>query len=377
MMTTPTIEHSTLSTLVRTQLQDRGAELIDWRCQPIDGGTGEGLGLWRVSGRANQQGQVTVWSLVLKILSPQTSGSAINDWNYWRREAHVYESGLLQELPSGLATVRCYQVAEQDDGAVWLWVEDLGEQTTTAWTATHYRQVGRCLGQFNGRYLTGKTLPDHPWLSRHWLHQWLDRAPGMSKLATLADYPRVQRLYPLDVRQGYQKLWDKRASLLTILDHLPQTLCHRDAFPMNLLIANNNRSDTKFTAIDWAYTGIGAIGEDLAALVFAEVTVFRKIPLTIAQERADAAVDGYIQGLHDIGWQGDTSLVHSGYLIASLLRFGVGMIPVSLNIVTNPKVDEWAEEAYGHPLNIMIDYWVEVARWRFRLAEDLYRLLGE
>lgn len=376
-MTTPTIDHATLLMLVRTLLQNRDAELIDWRCQSIDGGTGEGLGLWRISGQANQQGQVTAWSLVLKILSPQTSGAAIDDWNYWRREAHVYESELLQELPSALAAARCYQVTTQDDGAVWLWLEDVGEQITTTWTGAHYRQAGRCLGQFNGCYLTGKTLPDHSWLSRRWLHQWLDRAPGMSKIVTLVDHPRVQRLYPPDVLQGYQKLWQQRARLLATLERLPQTLCHRDAFPLNLLITNGQQSEVKFTAIDWAYTGIGAIGEEVAALAFAEVTVFRQIPLAIAQENAAAAVEGYLQGLDDLGWQGEQMLVHCGYLSAALLRFGVGMVPVSLNIVTNPRVDEWAEAAYGYPLDEMIDYWVDIARWRLALAEELYQLLGE
>lgn len=374
-MTTPTIDHATLLMLVRALLHDGDAALIDWRCQPIDGGTGEGLGLWRVSGQAKQQGQVVAWSLVLKILSPQTSGAAIADWNYWRREAHVYESDLLQELPSGLAALRCYQVAEQDDGTVWLWLEDAGEQTTTTWTAAHYQQAGRCLGQFNGRYLTGKMLPDHPWLSRRWLPQWLDRAPGMNKLATLADHPRVQQLYPPDVLQGYQKLWWQRARLLAALAQLPQTLCHRDAFPLNLLTANTQQSDVKFTAIDWAYTGIGSIGEEVAALAFAEVTVFRRIPLAIAQENAAAAVEGYLQGLDDLGWQGEQRLVYCGYVSAALLRFGVGMVPVSLNIVTNPRVDEWAEAVYGNPLDVMIDYWVEIARWRLALAEELYPLL--
>lgn len=376
-MTTPTIELSTLSLLVRTLLQDRVAELIDWRCQPIDGGTGEGLGLWRISGQAKRQGQVTAWSLVLKILSPQTSGGAIADWNYWRREAHVYESGLLQELPPGLAAARCYQVAEQEDGAVWLWLEDIGEQNTIAWTAVHYRQAGYCLGQFNGRYLTGEALPDHPWLSRRWLHQWLERAPGMSKLALLADHPRVQRLYPPDVQQGYQKLWQQRARLLAALERLPQTLCHRDAFPMNLLLVNAQQRDATFVGIDWAYTGIGAVGEELAALVFAEATLLRRIPLAVVQENAVMALEGYLQGLNELGWQGDQTVVRCGYLSATLLRFGVGMVPVSLNIVTNPRVDEWAEAAYGYPLDVMIDYWVEIARWRLTLAEELYQLLDE
>lgn len=374
-MRTPTITESTLTVLVRSVLQKTNTEVITWRCQPIAGGTGEGLGLWRVAGTERRQGEVTDWSLVLKIISPQTSGATLADWNYWRREACVYESDLLTRLPPDLTAVHCYQVVEQPDGAVWLWLADLGTQAESKWSATTYWQAGRALGQFNGAYLSGTPLPDQPWLSRRWLEQWLNRAPGMSKLATLADQRRVQRLYPPDVWQGYQTLWDRRMSLLAVAERLPQTFCHRDAFPMNLLPSDNITGSTQFTAIDWAYAGIGAIGEELAALIFAEVTLLRQIPLSVAQENGAAAIAGYIQGLRDTGWQGDQALVYRGYLIAALLRFGLGMVPVSLHIVTDPKVDEWAEAAYGYPLDDMIEYWVDVARWRLRLAENLYHLL--
>lgn len=361
---------------VQSMLQQTSTELIEWRCQPITGGTGEGVGLWRVAGTARRQDEIADWSLVLKIIGPQASGATLGDWNYWRREACVYESDLLTHLPPDLTAVHCYQVVEQPDGTVWLWLADLGPQDESKWSATTYWQAGRALGQFNGAYLNGKPLPDQPWISRRWLHQWLDRAPGMSQLAMLADQRRVQRLYPPDVWQGYQTLWNRRLSLLAVADRLPQTFCHRDAFPMNLLLRNDKNNSAHFTAIDWAYAGIGAIGEEVAALVFAEVTLLRQIPLSVAQENGAAAIAGYLQGLRDTGWQGNEDLVYCGYLIAALLRFGVGMVAVSLNIVTNPTVDEWAEAAYGYPLDDMIEYWVDVARWRLQLAEELYQLLG-
>ncbi|MCB0108889.1 MAG: hypothetical protein KDE53_23370, partial [Caldilineaceae bacterium] len=110
------------------------------------------------------------------------------------------------------------------------------------------------------------------------------------------------------------------------------------------------------------------------ALTFAEVTLFKRIDLAVAQSNAAAAWDGYLSGLVTSGWDGEAKAVRLGYLASALLRYGVGMVPVSINVVTNSRIHEWAEPVYGFPIEEMIDYWVEVARWRLELMTELMEL---
>lgn len=146
------------------------------------------------------------------------------------------------------------------------------------------------------------------------------------------------------------------------------------AFPGNLFVRPTAIGGEKFVAIDWAYAGIDAIGAELAALTFAKVTLFKRIDLATVRSNAAAAWDGYLLGLATAGWRGAPRAPRVGYLATALLRFGVGMVPVSINVVTDSRIHEWAEPVYGHPIAEMIDYWIEVARWRLELMTELMAL---
>lgn len=192
----PSLTAQMLNPILRTLCADQSATVLRLETEPLTGGTGEGLGLYRVFGQAQTQGNVILWSVVLKILSPATSGARGEDWNYWRREAHVYASGLLSTLPGPLKTPRCYGVQDQADGSCWLWLEDLGQVAPDPWNTDMVWRAAHHLGQGNGHYLLGHPLPDEPWLNRAFLPQWLDRAPGMAWLAEALPHPLVRRLYP-------------------------------------------------------------------------------------------------------------------------------------------------------------------------------------
>lgn len=196
----------------------------------------------------------------------------------------------------------------------------------------------------------------------------------MTRLDDTLSHPYVRRLFPNDVLSGYRQLWTMRKQLLTRLTQLPQTFCHLDAFPNNLFIRPILSGEQEYVAIDWAYAGIDAIGAELTPLVFARVTLLDRIDLTAARANADVAFDGYLAGLAAVGRRGDATEVRIGYLATALLRFGVGMVPVSINVVTDPRIHKWAEQVYGYPIEEMIAYWVEVARWRLELMEELMTL---
>lgn len=369
-----TLTTQTMTEVVCAIFADPNSTVLTVETHPLTGGTGEGLGLYRVTGTAHVNHLVTVWSVVLKILSPAVSGQAPSAWNYWRREAHVYESGLLTTLPGPLAIPRCYGVTDQVDGSCWIWLEDLGQTTETDWHTDRYWLAAHHLGQHNGHYLTGHPLPAYPWLNHTFLPQWLDRAPGMIRLDEALTHPLVRRLYPDDVVLGYQRLWAMRVDLMAKLARLPQTFCHLDAFPNNLIPGQRATGADEFVAIDWAYAGIDVLGAELAPLIFARITLLERVDLTIVKRNADAAVGGYLAGLASVGWVGEPTQVQFGCLATALLRFGVGMVPVSLNIVTDPQIHDWAEPVYGYPIEEMIDYWVTLARWRLELIVELTSL---
>jgi hypothetical protein len=61
-----------------------------------------------------------------------------------------------------------------------------------------------------------------------------------------------------------EQFWGQRHDLLRALDHLPVCFCHHDAFRRNLLA----RNVAETVAIDWSYTGFGAVGEESGTLTW-------------------------------------------------------------------------------------------------------------
>ena len=164
----------------------------------------------------------------------------------------------------------------------------------------------------------GAPLPASDWLSRDPLTHWTaDADVALKKLVEYRDHPIVQRIYPAEVIDTTRQLCKERPLFLEGLHRLPQTLCHQDVFRRNLFA-----QDDHTLAIDWEMMGIGAVGEDLAGLVSANLALREGDP---AQGDAlDKLVFlGYMDGLRDIGWQGDADLVRFGYTAASALRYGL------------------------------------------------------
>jgi hypothetical protein len=191
-------------------------------------------GIYRLTGQARDHGEIRPWSIVLKLCTSQLGSAQPTDWNYWQREFLAYQSGLLDHLPAGLAAPRCYGV-EQSPEMFWLWLEDVTDVLGTRWPLARYALAARHLGQFNGAYLAGLPLPSAAWLDVGWLRNLVDQAtPVITRLRERFRYRTSFRLLPADIVTGLLRLWDERQFFLDVLDTLPQTLCHRDAFRRNL-----------------------------------------------------------------------------------------------------------------------------------------------
>lgn len=237
-----TVDKSLLTAFVRHALGNETIELLDWQFQAIRGGFAQetvgGQGVYRLSGRAQTQNETLFWSLILKVLgaSPGIGSDNTADWNYWKREVLAYQSGLLDHLPGNFCAPRCFGVIEYPGDEFWIWLEDIAEAVGSEWPLEHYGVVGRHLGQFNGAYLVGGSVPEKPWFTRGRVRNWLELGePVLQDLGSLAQHPLARRWLTEESLERIHWLWVEREKFLEALDRLPRSLCHHDAFRRNLL----------------------------------------------------------------------------------------------------------------------------------------------
>ena len=223
-------------------------------------------GLWHVS--------VPSDSAVLKVIVEGGTGSL---WPsspdpahpyYWRREACVYESG----VAAAFGTPACRALVEREDGSVALWLEDVPE--VDAWTPALLGEVARRVGSAQA-----SAPPEHTWLSRGWLRAYI-------------------ALHGVTHGEG----------VLARLDALPQTLCHHDLHPANVLAGG--------LVIDWAYCGLAPAGLDAGVLV-ADGIADEAFPAEWADEVAAAVWRGYVDGL---GGAFDEDDVRFAFVYGAALR---------------------------------------------------------
>jgi hypothetical protein len=259
------------------------------------------------------KGSQLAWSLVLKVISLGASdvSHASPDEShelYWKREALAYQSGLLDDLPGGITTARCYGVTEQRDGSVWLWLEDVKESLGPEWPLEQYAYAARCLGRFNGAYLNERPMPAYPWLIKSGSPRGLldHNTEVRDEIADTKNWqhPMVRSAFPIPVIERLLRLWDDRGPLLDVLDRVPHTLCHLDAWRCNMFAPADRNGQRRLVLIDWAFVGRGAIATDAGTLFTSSFSMFGVE--TVEPAVFDRTiVEHYLDGLRDAGWEGD------------------------------------------------------------------------
>jgi hypothetical protein len=354
------IDRATLAPLVQSALNSETVDVIDWECTQLHGGLGAGTAIYRFAGQGREQGQTVPWSLILKTLHPQIPADAPSAWNYYKREADAYRSGWLADLPGGLAAPRCFGVLEHPDGTCWIWLEDVRDEIGPHWPLEHYRVVARHAGQFNGVYLVDRPLPSWPWLSVGWMRQYVEQAaPALPLLRDSLDHPLVRRAWPGDAIDRFFRLWEERDLFLDALDRLPQTICHLDVFRRNLFACKMADGGDQTVAVDWAFAGRGAIGEELVPLIQASVAFYEVGPEK-AQALEEIVFDGYFEGLRDAGWRGDPRQVRLGYAAASLRYRCGGELGRFLPILLDESLHDIAQQTFGRSVGEVADFWAYV-----------------
>lgn len=380
----PDIEQATLARVVCRALNRDRIELGDWSCYPLKAGFGPTTGgLYRCYGAGQEEGQTVPWSLILKITRPPRdaaaagAGEEMSVFNYWKREALVYQSGVLDALPGGLAAPRCFGVEEQPDGLLWLWLEDIQESISGRWLPSQYVAAARHLGAFNAAYLIDHALPSFSWLATGWLRSWVAQfSPlvGLLNAESTWQNPFVRAAFPVPVAEELQRLWVEREQFLEALDRLPQTLCHFDAWRTNLFARVSPEGQEQTVAIDWAFAGIGAIGEEINPLVWASLSFF-EIELEEARALDALIFDGYVAGLREAGWQGDVRQARFGYVASAALRYGIPVLWGLADALDDSR-HAAVEELFGRPMEEVLRRHADRTYLLLDLAEEARGLLS-
>ena len=375
------IDHTTLTPMVQQVLGSDTVEVTEFQREEIHGGYGGGEGVYRFTGTGRDGDDTIPWSLILKVIGvrPEPERNEPSGWGYWKREVLAYQSGLLDDLPGRLVAPRCFGVSEHPGGQFWLWLEDIRDEIGPTWPLAHYGVVARHLGQFNGAYLMGLPAPSQRWLTRSLLRSQLARPQaglGIARLHNSLDHPPVRHVFSRDLSDRLFRLWAQRDRLIEALEQLPQTFCHMDAFRLNLFAGRGVEGGDRTVAIDWAFTGRGAVGEEIAPLVGATL-VFGEVEHDRASDLGQMVFDGYLEGLREAGWHGDPRVVRFGYTATSALRYGAGYTEwVVSTALDREQRARWAQIA-GCSTEGLLDHLARWLRFLLSLGDEAWELLDE
>ncbi len=359
------IDRETLNPPVRKALDSATATVTDWQVETLPA---ERRNVFRFTGHARTAGTTVAWSLVLKIVRRErTSG---------RREAQTNASGLLHDLPGGLVAARCYGVEAHGD-TFRIWQEEVVDEVGQPWPLDRYRLAARHLGQLNGAYLVGRSLPTGPWVLREWIRSEVaeEEALDVARPPRLPDHPLSHRAFPGRSVDDLLRFWADRELFLAALDRLPKTFGHLDAAPSNVFARRGQSGRLQTVAIDWSHAGIAEIGHDIAPLVFYS---FLDDRMDVAQAEAldERVFAGYVSGLQAAGWQGDPKAARFGYAASLALRYGLSCLRRPLRYCLDKGGGAWVEQVRGRPVGEVLDRFAAVHRFVLDRADEARELLA-
>jgi len=407
-------------TVLNKKVFEGNFEPGDWQVKPLENKLVNPVsgGVFKVTGHSGSGDTGVERSAILKILKARNRGDNPHDWNYWKREALAYQSGLLENLPGGLKAPHLLGVVEKpDQKELWLWLEEVPNLDKADWTRERYGQVAHDLGLFNGAYLAGLKLPEYYWLSKRrsltWVQPAFDRLtfnedwlllklansrlraglsrvfPGILNFGAELLYrrnlrrflqpetwanPRVRQAFPQTINDWLLKIWGNHKKLLQILDSLPHTLCHLDAWNPNLITDPGPDGQDLTTAIDWEFVGSGAVGEELVQLVWCNLYYFN-IGLDEVDELEKYIFEKYLEGLSQAGWKGDPRLVRLGYAASATLRWALS-VP-GLGLALDESRYGLEEQLWNRPIEQIIAHRAAMTYRLLDLADEVGRLVAD
>ena len=266
----------------------------------------------RLSGEVVAGDRRVAWSLIEKRTEgPELASPYLLDNGM--RELSAYRSGLLADLPHAVRAPRLYGSHLDATGGITLWLEEVQHDGSRPLDAEAILAAARGLGEMNGRWLARAS--DEPWLFTGWIDRHSQPKAVAQGLATLRREhpPIVARLGDRLARAAM--LVEQQGSLRTILESLPQTICHHDAVGANVF-----RDGAETVLIDWESVGPGAVGADVASLLFSSVRRGDAQAATVLGV-SDSAVEAYAHGIREHSPSIDADAVRLGFDASIGLRW--------------------------------------------------------
>ena len=144
----------------------------------------------------------------------------------------------------------------------------------------------------------------------------------------------VERYRRLDIESG-SPLNAVTEETRAALEAGPQTFCHLDFYPENLF-----GDGEEAILVDWAYCGLGALGEDPGNFV-PDALLDGFVPAEQADELERAVWEGYRAGLAEAGWTGDEGAVRLAFCATPWLKYR--WVPAALTSwpLDDAKKEQW------------------------------------
>lgn len=347
-----------------------------WSAERLARSAGETLGVWRVTGEANVNDALTPFGFILKGWAASDGPQDPTAWDWPHREVRICASGLLDQLPGGLAAPRCLGEIRCADDTTWAWMTSVSAGALERWGLEHFALVARRLGRFNGAYLSGEPLPQAEWMSRGWTRKWTEAArDAIERFDQYIAQPLVAQAFPPAERHERERLFAARHRWFDVIDALPQTFSHLDAYPRNVFLRPRPPGEVELSLVDWSFTGTAAVGEELVALVSSSFLFGESGDLTCDQ--LDQVVfPAYVAGLRDAGWHGNERLVRIAFTGSLAMRYLVGTLRTALPVLASPHAEAIIGQAFGASLEQVNERAARHDAWAFGRADEFQRLVS-
>jgi len=369
------INVNVLTPFVQKALGNPNVRITKWKYYIVKGDwTSSKRLVCRIYGRAKVQEEEYPWSIFLKVPNPTQTHLDVWRREQFQREALLYQSGILDNLPGGISAPRCLGIVEYLDDEPWMWLEDVAGSPSLEWPLEQFKIAAHHFGILQGAFLSGAALPDYAWLDTSgWLRQELamstERIPLI--LEKFQVNPLTRKLYNSEIGERLRRLWADRKVFFEALDRLPMSLCHGDFNYTNLFARYLPDGKNQTVAIDWQYAGLRQIGGDIAGLIADSSIIPVRRKTAEPEEFTELILGGYLSGLEEAGWKDHTRIARFACLARLVLPWNFYLLQ-SLNgqILRQPLCEESRSQ-----LEKKLDEYVRRQMFLLKLEEEARTLL--
>ncbi|MBO9436863.1 phosphotransferase [Ruegeria sp. R13_0] len=364
---------------VRYSVGDPDANILSWNRRALGEGFADamagGEGLILHSGTLAVDGGERAYELVEKVCRVMPPGREPGSWLYWKREAQVYASGLLDGPFSGVRAPDCYGVTYTNEPSARVFIEAISDAQPN-WTAETYVRAAHALGSFSASAAGIPDIERHDWMAVGRAHSWIEIAADiLNDPDILKDDLVLKRWLTGSNLSRTRDLWSNIGVLKAALADLPKCFCHHDAFNRNLLFRETSEGEPEIIAIDWAFAGYGNVGEELAAAVGASL-MFMDTESDDAGALTERMFSGYLDGLRAENWSGASGDVRLSFCATTAMMFALGAIGPWLPLLSDPELEPVVRSITGAEPDQFIGNLSKIQEHFLNLGEEAVALAG-